>query len=238
MHAGLVHATRSAFFHRFEVTMSIFVFDAYGTLFDVHAAIARFRDKAGPDADRMSEIWRTKQLEYSWTLTLAGRYAPFWTLTERALDFALARVPSVDKALKPQLMQAYFNLDAFADARAALRTLKSKGHQTGILSNGSPEMLDGAVDGANVRGDLDAVLSVDVLKMFKPRPEVYGLVTQHFNCKPADVTFVSSNRWDVMASVSVGFHGNWINRAGNPDEYLDFPPERVLRSLTELAEAA
>lgn len=221
-----------------SMSMSIFIFDAYGTLFDVHAAIARFRDQAGPDADRMSDIWRTKQLEYSWTLTLAGHYAPFWTLTERALDFALARVPSVDKALKPKLLQAYFNLDAFPDARAALRMLKSKGYKTGILSNGSPDMLDGAVDGAKVRGDLDAVLSVDVLKMFKPRPEVYGLVTEHFNCKPGDVTFVSSNRWDVMASVSVGFHGQWINRSRNPDEYRDFPPERVLSSLTELAETA
>jgi 2-haloacid dehalogenase len=238
MHVARAHATRGAVFPIVEATMSIFVFDAYGTLFDVHAAIARFRDKAGPDAERMSEIWRTKQLEYSWTLTLAGRYAPFWTLTDRALDFALARVPSVDTALKPQLLQAYFNLDAFPDARAALRTLKSKGHKTGILSNGSPEMLDGAVDGAGVRGDLDAVLSVDVLKMFKPRPEVYGLVTKHFNCKPGDVTFVSSNRWDVMASVSVGFHGQWINRAKYPDEYPDFPPERVLNSLTELAAAA
>jgi len=220
------------------VTMSIFVFDAYGTLFDVHAAMGRFRDKAGADADRMSEIWRTKQLEYSWTLTMAGHYAPFWTLTERALDFALARVPSVNKALKPQLMQAYFNLDAFPDARAALRTLKGKGHQTGILSNGSPDMLDGCVDSAGVRGDLDAVLSVDVLKMFKPRPEVYSLVTQHFKCKPGDVTFVSSNRWDVMAAVSVGFHAQWINRAQNPDEYADFPPERVLHDLTALADAA
>ena len=218
--------------------MSIFVFDAYGTLFDVHAALRRFSDRAGPDADRMSEIWRVKQLEYSWTLTMAGHYAPFWTLTERALDFALARVPSVDKALKPQLMQAYFNLEAFTDARAALRTLKSKGHKTGILSNGSPDMLDGAVDGANVRGDLDAVLSVDVLKMFKPRPEVYALVTERFNCKPGDVTFVSSNRWDVMAAVSVGFHAQWINRAKNPDEYPDFPPERVLSDLTALADAA
>ena len=218
--------------------MSIYVFDAYGTLFDVHAAIGRFRDRAGPDAERMSDIWRTKQLEYSWTLTLAGRYAPFWTLTERALDFALARVPTVDKALKPQLLQAYFNLDAFPDARVALRTLKAKGHKTGILSNGSPDMLDGIVDGAGVRGDLDAVLSVDVLKMFKPRPEVYALVTQRFACKPADVTFVSSNRWDVMASVSVGFHGLWVNRSKMPDEYLDFPPERVLSDLSVLANGA
>ena len=216
---------------------SIYVFDAYGTLFDVHAAIARFRDQAGPEADRMSEIWRSKQLEYSWTLTLAGRYAEFWTLTERALDFALARVPSVPKALRGQLLQAYFKLDAFPDARAALRALKAKGLATGILSNGSPAMLQGAVEAARIGGDLDAVLSVDTLKMFKPRPEVYRLVTERFKCPPGEVTFVSSNRWDVMAGASVGFHAIWVNRSKLPDEYLDFPPQQVLsdlRSLTAL----
>jgi 2-haloacid dehalogenase len=159
---------------------SIFVFDAYGTLFDVHAAIGRFRAEAGPDAERMSEIWRTKQLEYSWTLTLAGQYADFWTLTERALDYALARVPSVDKRLRPKLLEAYFQLDAFPDARAVLRALKDKGHKTGILSNGSPKMLQGAVDAAGLGGELDGVLSVDTMKMFKPRPEVYTLVTDLF----------------------------------------------------------
>lgn len=214
---------------------SIFVFDAYGTLFDVHAAIGRFRDQAGPDADRMSEIWRTKQLEYSWTLTLAGHYVEFWTLTERALDYALARVPSVPKTLRAGLLDAYFKLDAFPDARAALKSLKAAGHRTGILSNGSPKMLQGAVDNAGIGGDLDGVLSVDTLKMFKPRPEVYALVTQHYNCQPGDVTFVSSNRWDVMAAVSVGFHGLWVNRSKMPDEYSDFAPERTLSDLSSLA---
>jgi 2-haloacid dehalogenase len=217
--------------------MSVFVFDAYGTLFDVHAAIARHRAEAGPDADRMSEIWRSKQLEYSWTLTLAGRYRDFWTLTQRALDFALARVPSVPKTLKPKLLDAYFKLDAFPDARAILRTLKSQGHKTGILSNGSPDMLKSAVDAAAIGGDLDGVLSVDVLKMFKPRPEVYALVTKHFQCKPGEVTFVSSNRWDVMAGSSVGFRTFWINRAQMPDEYSDFPPTQVLGELTALAQS-
>ncbi len=215
---------------------SIFVFDAYGTLFDVHAAISRFREQAGPDADRMSEIWRGKQLEYTWTLTLAGHYVEFWTLTERALDFALARVPSVDKALKPKLLEAYFKLDAFPDARAALRALKAKGCKTGILSNGSPKMLKGAVDAANIGGDLDAVLSVDVLKMFKPRPEVYRLVTDHYKCTAGDVTFVSSNRWDVMGAVSCGFRGIWVNRGKMPDEYLDFSPQKTLGDLSGLAQ--
>jgi len=215
---------------------SIFVFDAYGTLFDVHAALARFRGEAGPDGDRMSAIWRLKQLEYSWTLTLAGHYQDFWVLTERALDYALAAVPSVDKALKPKLLDAYFKLDAFPDARAALKALRAKGCKTGILSNGSPKMLQGAVDGAALGGDLDAVLSVDVLKMFKPRPEVYRLVTDHYRCRPAEVTFVSSNRWDVMAGVSVGFRGLWVNRGKMPDEYLEFPPVKTLADLSSLAE--
>jgi len=211
----------------------IFVFDAYGTLFDVHAAILRC-GQAGPDAERMSEIWRSKQLEYTWTLTLAGHYADFWTLTERALDFALARVPAVNKDLKQKLMDAYFQLDAFPDARDALQALKSKGHRTGILSNGSPKMLQSAVDAAGIGGNLDAVLSVDVLKMFKPRPEVYRLVTDHYKCKPTDVTFVSSNRWDVMAGTSVGFNSVWVNRSKMPDEYGDFAPRRVLSSLAAL----
>ena len=110
--------------------MSIFVFDAYGTLFDVHAAIARHRQEMGPDADRISTVWRTKQLEYSWTLTLAGHYTDFWTLTERALDYALVLVPGANQALRPKLLDAYFKLDAFPDARTTLKSLKAKGCMT------------------------------------------------------------------------------------------------------------
>jgi 2-haloacid dehalogenase len=217
---------------------SIFIFDAYGTLFDVHAAIARHREQVGPDADRVSAIWRTKQLEYSWTLTLAGHYNDFWRLTERALDYALAIVPSVEKSIKPVLLDSYFKLDAFPDARIALKALKAKDRKTGILSNGSPAMLQGAVEAARIGDHLDAVLSVDTLKMFKPRPEVYGLVTERFKCKPGDVTFVSSNRWDVMAGVSVGFRALWVNRANIPDEYLDFPAAQTLKDLGALGEYA
>src|ERR1051325_9197387 len=216
--------------------LPVFVFDAYGTLFDVHAAIGRHRAAAGPDADRVSEVWRTKQLEYTWTLTLAGRYEDFWTLTERALDFALARFPSVDRALRPKLLDASRVLDAFPDGAAILRTLKARGHRTAILSNGSPAMLATAVDAAGLRGDLDAVLSIDVLRMYKPRPEVYRLVTAQFAVAPADVTFVSSNRWDVMGATAFGFRAAWVNRGRMPDEYADLAPVRVLSDLGGLAE--
>jgi 2-haloacid dehalogenase len=200
---------------------SAFVFDAYGTLFDVHAAIARHRAAAGPDADRFSEIWRAKQLEYTWTLTLAGHYADFWTLTERALDYAFARMPSVDRSLRARLLDSYLTLDAFPDARTALGALKQRGARTVILSNGSPRMLEAAVEAGRLGGDLDAVLSVDGIRMYKPRPEVYALATRALAIAPGEVIFVSSNRWDVMGAASFGFRTVWVNRAGLPDEYPD-----------------
>ncbi len=216
----------------------VYVFDAYGTLFDVHAAIARHRAAAGADADRFSEIWRTKQLEYSWTLTLAGRYTDFWTLTERALDYAFARFPSVDRALRPKLLDAYFKLDAFPDAHTALESLKARGAKTAILSNGSPPMLEAAVNASSMASVLDAVLSVDALHAYKPRPEVYALVTARFAVAPQQVAFVSSNRWDVMGAAAFGFHPFWVNRAKMPDEYPEQPPLRVIAQLSALASAA
>ncbi len=215
-----------------------FVFDAYGTLFDVHAAIGRHRSAIGPDAGRLSELWRTKQLEYGWTLTLAGHYADFWTLTGRALDFALARFPNVDRALKPKLLDAYLSLDAYPDARAMLQELKRRGERTAILSNGSPQMLAAAVEASRLGAALDHVLSVDPLRMYKPRPEVYRLVTDAFAISPDDIVFVSSNRWDVMGAASVGFRTLWVNRANAPQEYGDHPPHAVLSDLRALLDVA
>ena len=213
----------------------VFAFDAYGTLFDVHAAIGRHRAAAGPEADRFSEIWRTKQLEYAWMLSAAGHYQDFWALTERALDHAFARVPSVDTGLRATLLAAYFELDAFPDARAALTALKAKGLKTAILSNGNPKMLVGAVEGAKIGADLDAVLSVEAIRIYKPRQEVYALVTDAFGVTPAEVAFVSSNRWDVMGAASFGFRCVWVNRTNMPEEYPEFAPVQVVRELSALA---
>jgi len=218
------------------MSKAIAVFDAYGTLFDIHAAIGRHRAEVGADADRVSELWRTKQLEYTWTATLAGHYADFWTLTERALAYALARYPSVDPALAPELLEAYRNLDAFPDARAALSALKGRGVRSAILSNGTPAMLETAVGHAGLSADLDAILSVDAIGRYKPGPEVYALVTGHFRRTPAEVVFVSSNRWDVMGAATFGFRAVWVNRAGLPDEYPEAAPERVVADLHSLIE--
>lgn len=213
---------------------AIYVFDAYGTLFDVHAAMARYRAGIGPDADRFSELWRTKQLEYTWTQTLAGHYLDFQVLTARALDFAFERFPGVDRSLRAKLLDAYMTLDAYPDARTTLEALKARGDRTAILSNGSPRMLDAAAQAAQIAPLLDAVFSVDSVKMYKPRPEVYSLVTTHFSVEPAGVVFVSSNRWDVMGATAFGFRCAWINRANNPEEYPDHPPATILSDLKSL----
>lgn len=217
---------------------NVYVFDAYGTLFNVHAAIARHRTAVGPQAEWLSEIWRSKQLEYTWTLTLAGRYVDFWTLTERALDYAFARVPAVERALRPKLLDAYLTLDAFADVPAALAGLKARGARLAILSNGTPRMLDAAVEAAGIAAHLDAVLSVDAVRRYKPRPEVYALVTERFGVNAHDVILVSSNRWDVMGAVSYGFAAVWVNRTQLPDEYAELAPLRQVADLAALHDVA
>lgn len=213
---------------------TIYAFDAYGTLFDVHAAVRRHADAVGPDASLLSEIWRAKQLEYSWVRTLSGRYRDFWTLTEEALDFAFAAVPSADRATRTALLDAYRRLDCYPEVREVIRSLKQDGRQLAILSNGSPDMLANAVAAAGLDGAFDAVISVDALKTYKTDPRVYDLVTTQFRVYPEAVSFQSSNRWDIAGATAHGFRTVWVNRAGAPDEYADLSPAAVLQSLEGL----
>ena len=213
-----------------------FVFDAYGTLFDVHAAIGRHRAAVGADADRFSEVWRTKQLEYSWTLTLMGRYESFWELTGRALDFAFARFPQVDRGLRTSLLDAYLKLDAYPDARPALAQLKAATLATAILSNGSTDMLESAVRGAALDDVLDHVISVDAVRIFKPVLAVYDLAVNALGVTPNEIAFVSSNRWDVAGASNAGLKPVWVNRAGNPNEYPGLNPVATVSDLGQLAE--
>jgi len=214
---------------------SIFVFDAYGTLFDVHAAVRRHAEAVGPDADRLSAIWRAKQLEYSWTRSLMGRYLDFWTLTEQALDHAFDCVPSADTSMKPALLAAYEELDCYAEVPSVIKALKASGKQIAILSNGSPGMLESAVRAAGLDKVFDAVFSVDPLEIYKTDERVYELVTTHFRAYPEAVSFQSSNRWDIAGATAFGFRTVWINRTGMADEYLDLPPAAVLPDLTGLS---
>ncbi|UOM34335.1 haloacid dehalogenase type II [Acuticoccus sp. I52.16.1] len=213
----------------------VYVFDAYGTLFDVHAAVRRYKDDVGPDADQLSAIWRQKQLEYSWVRSLAGRYRDFWALTEDALDTAFRSVPSAPRTMRETLLDAYRELDAYPEVIDVLTQLREAGAKTAILSNGNQAMLELAVRGARIGGLLDDILSVDPLEVYKPLPAVYELVTTRFRLFPEAVSFQSSNRWDIAGATAFGFRTVWINRGGAPDEYADMAPAVTLSSLTGLA---
>ncbi|MEX4007416.1 haloacid dehalogenase type II [Neoaquamicrobium sediminum] len=216
------------------MTHSAYVFDAYGTLFDVHAAVRRHAGEIGPDGQALSEIWRAKQLEYSWVRTLMGSYRDFWQLTEEALDYAFLKVPTADPALRGKLLDAYWRLDCFPEVPAVLAALKAAGGRIAILSNGSPAMLESAVKSAALDTVVDEVFSVDEIGRYKTVPDVYEMVTTAWRLYPQSVSFQSSNRWDVAGAHKFGFRTVWINRTGQPDEYRDHPPALILPSLNGL----
>ncbi|SHO66193.1 2-haloacid dehalogenase [Pseudoxanthobacter soli DSM 19599] len=217
------------------MTRAVYVFDAYGTLFDVHAAVRRHAHAVGPAADRLSDLWRRKQLEYSWIRTLMGRYRDFWQLTEDALDFALAAVPDADPAARDRLLDAYRTLDVYPEVYRVLTALKAGGARLAILSNGSPAMLAAAVDNARLGDALDEVISLDEIRAYKTAPAAYDLVATRFRVYPEAVSFQSSNRWDIAGATAFGFRTVWINRTGQPDEYPDLKPAAVLKTLDGLA---
>lgn len=214
---------------------SAYVFDAYGTLFDVHSAVARHRDRIGPQAETLSDMWRTKQLEYTWIRTMCGTYRDFAALTAEALDYAAARCGGIDASVRADLLASYEKLEAFADVKPALAALKARGARLAILSNGTSAMLASAIAHAGLDGMFDAVLSVDPLRLYKTADAAYALVEQVMGVKPRDVSFQSSNRWDVAGAAHFGFRAIWINRARLPDEYSDMAPQRILSSLAPLA---
>ena len=219
------------------MAFSVFVFDAYGTLFDVHSAVRRHADEIGPDGQLLSEIWRAKQLEYSWVGTLMDSYSDFWALTERALDYAFRKVPSVDRAMRETLLEAYWRLDCYPEVPAVLAALKAGGARLAILSNGSPTMLQAAVRSSALDTLFDHIFSADQVRRFKTHTAVYELVTTALRLYPDAISFQSSNRWDVAGAAKFGFRTVWINRSQQPDEYLEHPPQLILPSLEGLLAA-
>ena len=211
------------------------LFDAYGTLFDVHSAVRRAGADLGSLADPISQLWRVKQLEYSWTQTLIGHFEDFWTLTERGLDFALARHAIVDPGVRARLLDAYRTLDAYADVPPALRALKRAGHRTGIFTNGTRAMVDAAIMAAGIGDLLDHVVTIEPVGAYKPQPAVYAhALAEAGRSRPDDILFVSSNRWDVAGAVAFGFRTVWANRTGLPDEYPGLAPMTTVADLGPL----
>lgn len=214
------------------------VFDAYGTLFDVAAAARQAASESAFSAlrDRWAEVaghWRLKQLQYSWLRAVAGAHTDFWEVTQNGLDWAL-EVTGLDgdAALRQRLLDLYWELQAYPEVPAMLAALKAAGMRTAILSNGSPAMLDGAVQSAGIGALLDDVLSVQSVGVFKPDRKVYDLVGKTCGCAPGEVLFVSSNGWDAAAGAGYGFVSAWVNRAGEPMDRLPWRPAYVLSDLT------
>jgi 2-haloacid dehalogenase len=211
------------------------VFDAYGTLFNVHAPVASLASRIGPQADAVSKLWRQKQLEYTWLRSLMGAHAEFWQVTGEALDYALAFHGIADAGLRGELMELYFALDAYDDARSALTALKAGGCKTAILSNGSPKMLDGAVSSAGLAAVLDEVISIEDVGIYKPDRRVYELAVTRTGVGAAgNICFVSANTWDAQAGAHFGFQVARINRFGLADDNIPGRPAALLDSLDEL----
>jgi 2-haloacid dehalogenase len=217
--------------------MTLYVFDAYGTLFDVHAAAERQKDSIGPKWKELSQLWRAKHLEYTWVYSLTGKQAMFWMLAQRSLDYAITQVGGgISTDVRKRLLEAYRIMDPYPEVRDVLTALKARGERLVILSNGDADMLTDAVRGARLEGMFEAVISVVSAGIFKPSPKVYQLITGRFGGAPAEVSFQSSNRWDIAGAKANGFRCVWVNRTGAPDEYPDLPPDRAVRDLRALIE--
>ena len=205
-----------------------FVFDAYGTLYDVHSVAARCESCWPGKGAQLSQLWRAKQLEYTWQRSLMQRYAPFSTVTREALAYSCEALKlELSVAQMEALMSEYLTLALYPDVTPTLEKLKTR---KALLSNGSPDILLPLVKNSGV--ELDAVISVDELKIFKPAPQVYELAVKKLQTK--NIGFVSSNCWDAIGAKSYGFEVYWINRGGAPVDRMGFKPDHVLKSLDEI----
>jgi len=212
------------------------VFDAYGTLFDWASATERERGALGPRWRDLAELWRNKQVQYTFLRSLQGRYADFLTVTADALDYAMETFRLDDQALRARLMALYERVDAYPEAREVLEQIRSGGRATAILSNGTPGMLTAAADHAGLSALLDAVISVESVQTYKPHPSVHTLASARFDLMPRQVLFVSANGWDAFSAKAFGFHVAWCNRTRQPPERIPDRPDVEVQSLPEVGE--
>ena len=208
------------------------VFDAYGTLFDFNSAVARHRAVIGPKADALAEMWRSKQIQYTWLRNGMNAYAPFWQVTGEALDHCFRALAIGDRSVREMLMGAYLELDSFPEVPAMLERLGRAGLRAAILSNGNPDMLDPMVRASGLAERFEAVISVDAARVFKVDRRAYELVEARCGVTPDKVCFLSSNCWDAHGAAHFGFRTVWINRAGAPDDNL---PGSTVAQLKDLA---
>ena len=212
------------------------IFDAYGTLFDVNAACRELSLDVGDKWQDLANLWRLRQVEYSWLRNSMNEYIDFWEITSGALDYAMEVLDINDKKLREQLLRLYLNLEAYPEVKEILQKLKDKNYRTGILSNGSTQMLDSAVKNANIEHLLDVVISVEECKIYKPSSEVYDLVEKKTDIKKDSITFFSSNAWDMHAAANYGFRTIWVNRFDGVLERLPGKPSAIVKTLNNIDE--
>ena len=210
------------------------VFDAYGTLFDVNSAARTAQDSLGEKWQPFAELWRAKQLQYSWLRGLTGLHADFWQVTGDALDFAMATLEVEDATLRARLMNLYLTLSAYPEVPEALKRLKAAGMTLAILSNGTPAMLASAASNAGIANLFNAVLSVEEVRVYKPHPSVYRLACERLNIDAGSICFLSSNGWDAYSAKAFGFRVLWCNRFGQQPERIPETPDAEITTLAEL----
>ena len=213
-----------------------FVFDAYGTLFDVYSVTALCEQLFPGQGAALAQLWRVKQLQYAMMRSLMGRHRNFWRLTEDGLVYACKALGlELTADGRARLLQAYLHLTAFPDVKPGLEALGGVGLRLAILSNGEPKMLQAAAQSAGIASLLDCVLSVEEVGIFKPSPRVYGLAPERLGVGATELGFVSSNAWDVAGAASAGLRAIWIQRsAAEPSEELGFGAERIVHAITDL----
>lgn len=210
------------------------VFDAYGTLFDVGSAVASLQHKVGPQYGDVSAAWRVRQLEYTWLRSLMKSHIDFWNLTSDALSVTLREFSIEDSTLHAELMQAYLKLSPFDEVSGVLHRLKQAGMRTAILTNGSPTMIEAAVNNAGIQTVIDHQLSVESVGVFKPDARVYQLAVDSLGISAENIAFMSSNAWDAAGAAHFGFNVAWVNRYSQPSEALPGTPSAMLTDLSEL----
>ena len=210
------------------------IFDAYGTLFDFASAAAGCSDVLGDKVAAVTTLWRDKQLQYTWLRSLQGQHTDFWQVTGDALDYTLETLGLADSGLRDRLMTLYRTLKCFPEVRGVLRDLKEAGFVTGILSNGSSEMLRDAVNGSGLGSLLDHVISVEDVGVFKTHPRVYQRAVDRVGVPASSIAFQSSNAWDAHAASAFGMRVVWCNRYAQRRERLPGNPDREVTTLAEL----
>ena len=210
------------------------VFDAYGTLFDINAACRELSKEVGDRWNDLSNLWRLRQVEYTWLRNSMNEYIDFWKITSDALDYAMETLNINNIKLRDDLLSLYLKLEAYPEVKSILEYIKKREMKTAILSNGNKKMLESAVTNAKIQHLLDKVLSVDDCKIYKPASEVYDLVDKKMGVKKENVLFFSSNAWDMHAASNYGFKTIWVNRFEGKLEKLPGKPDKIINSLEQI----